>query len=94
VHAPAARDCLRCHGPHAADEEPLLQEAVLPLCSGCHEVTDEAFTESHLGIDPAVMSCADCHDPHGSDDPGFFDSEVHAPFAARDCEDCHEVSAQ
>ena len=54
----------------------------------------DVFAEKHLGIDPAVMSCAGCHDPHGSDDPGFFDSEVHAPFEARACEDCHVVASQ
>jgi hypothetical protein len=54
-------------------------------------VTEAAFGKAHLGIDPAVMNCVKCHDPHASKDPGLFREALHAPFAARSCEECHVV---
>jgi hypothetical protein len=37
------------------------------------------------------MNCVKCHDPHASKDPALFRSNLHAPFAARSCEECHVV---
>jgi predicted CXXCH cytochrome family protein len=94
VHSPAARDCSRCHVPHFSNETVLLTESVPALCGQCHGFDEAAFAKAHLGIDPAVMDCTSCHNPHYSNDPNFFQEQVHAPFAAGSCEECHIVEEQ
>jgi predicted CXXCH cytochrome family protein len=91
AHPPASEDCTTCHAPHFAAETRLLNARQQSLCSSCHDVADAAFSKAHLGIRAEVMNCVSCHDPHASKDPKLFKDEVHAPFAARSCEECHVV---
>ena len=45
AHSPAARDCLRCHGPHFTGQGNLLAKPVQTLCGECHDVKDASFGE-------------------------------------------------
>lgn len=89
THSPAARDCLRCHQPHASGESRLLAKPVGALCSECHNLQAPAFGDAHLQIDPARMRCERCHDAHASKVEHLFKSNLHAPFAMKSCQDCH-----
>jgi predicted CXXCH cytochrome family protein len=91
AHSPASGDCSTCHAPHFSSETRLLTERQQSLCATCHDVKAADFSKVHIGIDPAVMNCVKCHEPHASKDPKLFKAEVHAPFAARSCEECHVV---
>jgi len=91
-HNPAQQDCLNCHKPHYAPNKTLLPTPVTALCEQCHESTKAPFEKAHLSIQASVMTCMNCHDPHASKDPKFFKNSVHAPFAARSCEECHIVA--
>ena len=86
VHSPAARDCRRCHQPHSSGEDRLMVKPVRTLCAECHNLGTAAFSGAHLEIDPARIRCERCHDPHASKEPGFFKSNVHAPFAMKSCQ--------
>jgi predicted CXXCH cytochrome family protein len=94
VHPPAARDCLRCHAPHASVEKALLVRSSRMLCAECHKFDAAAFKSAHLDIDPAAMDCLRCHVPHSSKDAKLFKDGEHAPFAARSCEECHTVGGR
>jgi predicted CXXCH cytochrome family protein len=84
-------DCLSCHKPHGSPEARLVSQPVNELCGQCHDGGDKSFAEHHLSIDPQKMRCISCHNPHSSKDPKFFKATVHAPFAARQCDACHEA---
>jgi predicted CXXCH cytochrome family protein len=91
AHAPAARDCQRCHAPHASGQGTLLTQPVGSLCVECHDGKGASFARAHIGIPFTAMDCRNCHDPHASKDPKFFKEKLHAPFAGRACEECHIV---
>jgi predicted CXXCH cytochrome family protein len=83
VHAAAEDDCLTCHDPHIRlnlEDEP-------ELCGDCHDYSDDAFADRHLGLTPQF--CSNCHDPHGSAQEKLIREEGHPPFDDRDCEICH-----
>jgi predicted CXXCH cytochrome family protein len=87
---PPADDCLTCHQPHTSAEPKLVGQPVRELCWQCHDAKDAAFGTAHLGIDPQTLTCMKCHDPHASKDAKLFKSVLHPPFAARQCDACHE----
>jgi predicted CXXCH cytochrome family protein len=89
VHSPAARDCLRCHKPHASPENRLMVRTVRTLCADCHDLRSPAFSEAHVQIEPERIRCERCHDAHASKDPHFFKNNAHPPFAMKSCPDCH-----
>jgi len=55
----------------------------------CHSPTRGNFGKAHLNIDANVMDCKSCHDRMRRKTQKFFKANVHAPFAARSCEECH-----
>jgi predicted CXXCH cytochrome family protein len=89
VHAPAARDCLRCHTAHASDQDRLMAQPARDICAECHDVRTQTFGVAHVQIDPGIMRCERCHDAHASTEPFFFKENVHPPFAMGSCTDCH-----
>jgi predicted CXXCH cytochrome family protein len=91
AHQPARRDCLRCHKPHISQEPSLLAQPQHTVCGECHDLKGSSFSTAHIGIDPAVMNCMNCHSPHASKDPKLFKDNMHPPFAARSCDECHVV---
>ena len=90
-HPPAQKNCQTSHLPHFSAEPSLLAEPQKSLCSECHDLKAAPFTKEHLGIDPGQMNCMSCHNPHASKDPKFFKEDIHPPFAARSCDECHIV---
>jgi predicted CXXCH cytochrome family protein len=88
AHQPAD-DCLTCHKPHASTEARLVTQPVNDLCGQCHDAKAKEFGVAHLSIDPARINCISCHNPHASKDPKFLKANLHAPFAARECDACH-----
>jgi predicted CXXCH cytochrome family protein len=89
THPPAVRDCLRCHLPHFSKDPSLMAQPVPALCGDCHDLNGSSFAKAHISIKAAVMDCKSCHDPHASKDPKLFKVNIHPPFAARSCDDCH-----
>jgi predicted CXXCH cytochrome family protein len=83
--------CHTCHQPHFSEERALIVEPIQRLCGKCHDYKEASFAEAHIDISAAVMDCRNCHAPHTSSDPMFFKDELHKPFAARTCKDCHIV---
>ncbi|HET8734530.1 MAG TPA: cytochrome c3 family protein, partial [Anaeromyxobacteraceae bacterium] len=90
VHAPY-EGCDSCHKPHASAQPRLLAEPVRQLCEGCHDTKSEGARKAHLAIDPAKMDCVSCHTPHVSKSDKMFKKNVHPPFAARQCDACHQA---
>ena len=66
-----------------------MAQPIPALCGDCHDLNDSSFAKAHINIKAAVMDCKSCHDPHASKDPKLFKENVHPPFAARSCDDCH-----
>jgi predicted CXXCH cytochrome family protein len=91
VHPPAASDCLRCHKPHASSEPSLIVQPLHSLCGECHDLKGISFNKAHIGIDATIINCISCHTPHASKDPKLFKDNIHPPFAARSCDECHVV---
>ena len=77
-------DCTTCHDPHAG----VLNDPESEVCSGCHDIEDDEFTDKHANIIPA--KCSTCHDPHGSENEYIIMTNYHPPFEEGDCESCHE----
>jgi predicted CXXCH cytochrome family protein len=82
---------MTCHLPHGSMQPKLAAKPLVDICSECHDVKEKAFSSAHLGIDPKNIQCVSCHDPHASKDPKFFKKAVHPPFAARECDTCHQA---
>ena len=93
-HSPAERNCQRCHQPHSGSIDKLLTMPLQTLCSECHEPDAESFKKAHISIAASAMDCMSCHDPHSSKDPKYFKPTMHAPFAARSCDECHIVGKE
>jgi predicted CXXCH cytochrome family protein len=91
---PPADDCLTCHKPHTSAQPRLTVQPLFDLCTQCHDVEAKGFVEAHIGIAPKAMNCTSCHDPHGSKEAKLFKPTQHAPFAARQCDTCHQVSGK
>jgi predicted CXXCH cytochrome family protein len=75
--------------PHFSKEAALNTQPLLALCGECHDLKGSPFAKAHINIKAADMDCRSCHDPHASKDPKLFKDNVHPPFAARSCDDCH-----
>ena len=90
VHAPAKKDCLRCHVANG-EEHPLdntagfsLKKNIPELCYECHEEkTDKEFVH-----DPSKKGdCTVCHDIHSSDNLYLVKSDPIGPI----CYECHDL---
>jgi predicted CXXCH cytochrome family protein len=99
VHPPAARDCLKCHDPHAAaNKDQLLKPAsgdkAQNLCLSCHDtgVSVAKGGSRHAALD---MGCDTCHVIHKSGDSSQRESAYHlAKPAPPLCLDCHDASGE
>lgn len=80
VHGPVTTNqCSACHNPHAAELAGLLRATPPGLCWNCHDKTVEDAQKMTL---PSTMSLF-------ADDQ----AQLHPPFAAGDCGDCHRPHA-
>jgi len=97
VHSPNVRECLKCHGPHTAENKNLL---LLPLtgatkqenlCLSCHNtgVDIPKGGSRHAALD---MGCDTCHIIHKTGDPAQREFAYHlTKDAPALCLDCHDV---
>jgi predicted CXXCH cytochrome family protein len=90
-HAPMVKgSCTTCHDPHGSNNHGLTKQDVYSLCTGCHK-PDAHFSAVHKGYDLKGTNCTACHNPHGSQSKGLLMPLLHSPFAANNCQACHNV---
>ena len=96
IHSPAVRDCLKCHNPHASDNEDHLLKPVSGLekdeniCLTCHKVGEGVGKggSRHAALD---KGCDACHTVHKTGAIGkrefAFQLKKDAPALCLDCHD-------
>lgn len=98
VHAPAVRDCLKCHDPHTSENDNLLLKPTSGgtkeenLCLSCHNVGLDVPKggSRHPALD---MGCDTCHIIHKAGDPTQREFAYHlTKDAPQLCLDCHDAS--
>jgi len=96
VHAPAVRDCIKCHDPHTSDNKnQLLKPAEgdskdTNLCLSCHSigVNVPPAGSRHAALD---MGCGTCHVTHKTGERGKREFDFHlTKDAPALCIDCHD----
>ncbi len=95
VHAPAVRDCVKCHDPHASENKNQLLKTTSGdknenLCLACHAigVSVPAKGSRHAALD---MGCETCHVTHkvGAAQQREFNFHLTKATPAL-CLDCHD----
>ncbi|HWR35229.1 MAG TPA: cytochrome c3 family protein [Clostridia bacterium] len=95
VHAPAVRDCIKCHDPHTAENKNQLLKADMGdkttnLCLSCHKTGLDVPAEGsrHAALD---MGCSTCHITHKTGEAGKREFDFHlTKDAPALCVDCHD----
>ena len=95
VHAPARRDCLKCHDPHESDNKYQLLKAPegdqkQNLCLECHTIGLNVPEKGsrHAALD---MGCETCHLTHKTGERGKQEFDYHLTKATPAlCIDCHD----
>jgi predicted CXXCH cytochrome family protein len=95
VHAPARRDCLKCHDPHQSDNKFQLLKAPegdqkTNLCLECHTTGLNVPEKGsrHAALD---MGCETCHVTHKTGERGKQEFDFHLTKATPAlCIDCHD----
>ncbi|MFQ6605352.1 MAG: cytochrome c3 family protein [Fidelibacterota bacterium] len=95
LHVPVEDDdCGACHDQvkkrhpdGRGNEFELVEESILDLCTGCHDVTEE-YSELHQPVEDG--ECTTCHNPHQSN----FSNLLRGETTADVCNDCHEVGQE
>lgn len=96
VHAPAVRDCVKCHDPHASDNKNQLLKPASGdskesnLCLSCHKIGLNVPKEGsrHAALD---MGCDTCHVTHKTGERGKREFDFHlTKDAPALCIDCHD----
>lgn len=96
VHAPARRDCLKCHDAHQSDNKfqllnaPEGGSAKENLCLGCHNIGVNVPEKGsrHAALD---MGCETCHVTHKTGERGKQEFDFHLTKATPAlCIDCHD----
>jgi len=95
IHAPDARDCLKCHDPHKSENSALLLKPTSGdqthnLCLSCHDVGVHVAKggSRHPALD---SGCDTCHTIHKTGDPNQFEFAYHLTKAIPQlCIDCHD----
>ena len=96
IHAPDARDCLKCHDPHKSENTALLLkptsgDQTQNLCLTCHDVGVHVTKggSRHPALD---SGCDTCHIIHKTSDPEKREFAYHlTKNAPALCIDCHDV---
>ena len=63
-HMAADISCVACHSGHSANDDFLVEENDVTLCSSCHGDIGEAFENGEHGMPDTDLTCSDCHNPH------------------------------
>lgn len=96
VHAPAVRDCVKCHDAHQSDNKNQLLKPVVGetkdanLCLGCHKIGLDTPKDGsrHAALD---MGCDTCHVTHKTGERGKREFDFHlTKDAPALCIDCHD----
>ena len=95
VHAPARRDCLKCHDPHESDNKYQLLKAPegdqkQNLCLECHTIGLNVPEKGsrHAALD---IGCETCHLTHKTGERGKQEFDYHLTKATPAlCIDCHD----
>ena len=67
-HKPALDgECTKCHAPHAARYEKLLNQRERALCGTCHEESIAGFLTGNVHTPIKQGQCTTCHEAHGSE---------------------------
>lgn len=97
VHAPAVRDCIKCHDPHVSENPNQLLKATNGasandnLCLSCHKqgMDVPAKGSRHAALD---MGCETCHTTHKVGEKGKPEFDFHLTKASPAlCLDCHDA---
>jgi len=97
MHAPAIRDCVKCHDPHQSENPNQLLKATSGatstenLCLSCHKVGVDVPKNGsrHAALD---MGCDTCHLTHKNGDKGKIEFAAHLKKDVPAlCIDCHDV---
>jgi predicted CXXCH cytochrome family protein len=70
-----------------------MEDEVPGLCKKCHDTNKPLFAKQHMNYPVANSTCTLCHNVHGSDRAGIIYNTAHKPFAAKQCNQCHESEA-
>jgi predicted CXXCH cytochrome family protein len=96
IHAPAVRDCVKCHDPHTSDNKNQLLKPISGdskdsnLCLSCHKVGVDVPKDGsrHAALD---MGCDTCHVTHKTGERGKREFDFHlSKDAPALCIDCHD----
>jgi predicted CXXCH cytochrome family protein len=96
IHAPDARDCLKCHDPHKSDNsalllKPMSGDQTQNLCLTCHDIGVHVAKggSRHPALD---SGCDTCHIIHKTGDPHQREFAYHmTKDAPALCMDCHDL---
>ncbi|ABF39752.1 multiheme cytochrome [Candidatus Koribacter versatilis Ellin345] len=103
VHAPAVRDCVKCHDPHQSDNKNQLlkptsgETSKENICLTCHTkgMNVPQGGSRHAALD---MGCETCHVTHKTGERGKREFDNHltkdAPGLCLDCHDAKDASLQ
>ena len=97
-HAALDMGCETCHVTHKTGERGKpefdfhLAKAAPALCLDCHDAKDASLQKAHHNQPFGTANCLTCHDPHQSAAPKLMAKFLHAPFADKSCEVCHEAA--
>ena len=98
AHPPALRDCLKCHNPHASDNDHLLLKPTAGagkddnLCLGCHQIGTNPPEKGsrHPALD---IGCDACHVTHKTGASPEREFKYHLAKAAPAlCAGCHDLT--
>lgn len=85
VHKPVAEDrCGKCHNPHVAKYEGMLQEKGAALCYDCHRKAKKEYARGVVHKPVQTGDCGACHAPHASGQKALLRKPL-----ARICFTCH-----
>jgi predicted CXXCH cytochrome family protein len=96
-HAALDKGCNSCHVTHKTGTPGKLEfeyhqkKDPREECVECHDLKTEAIASAHQGQPVIGSNCLNCHDIHQSDGPKLIQKFVHAPYAKKSCDICHQA---
>jgi len=90
VHKPVRQgECGKCHNPHVARYEGLLQAKGADLCYGCHQQKRSEYARGVVHQPIKAGECGSCHAAHAADNASLLRKSV-----ASLCFSCHKEAEQ
>jgi len=97
-HAALDLGCDTCHLIHKSGPSTDLEfkfhlvKGIPALCLDCHDPKDASLAAAHKNQPFEKADCVTCHDPHDSASPNLMQKFLHLPFAAGQCDSCHQAA--